>query len=82
MPNDYSIGLHFPDKRIGISKYSYSQAIPAQTNPVWEPQAAAPDLLSYIRYQHNGFSFVQNLMAQQILAFKTQDYNAMIAMML
>lgn len=65
-----------------MSKFSYSQGIPDQENPVWEPQVAAPDLLSYLRYQHNGFSFVQNLLAQQILAFKTQDYNAMIAMML
>ena len=62
--NDYKISIHFNDKRIGVSKFSYSQGIPSQENPVWEPQTAAPDLLSYLRYQHNGFSFVQNLLAQ------------------
>lgn len=35
--NDYQISIHLPDKRIGVSKLSYSQALPDQTNPVWEP---------------------------------------------
>ena len=36
-PNDFQISIHLPDKRIGVSKYSYSQGIPSQENPVWEP---------------------------------------------
>lgn len=61
--NDYRFNIHFNDKRIGVSKFSYAQGIPNQENAVWEPQIAAPDLLSYLRYQHNGFSFLQNLLA-------------------
>ena len=26
--NDYQISIHLPDKRIGVSKFSYSQALP------------------------------------------------------
>ena len=26
--NDYAFDLHYPDKRIGVSKYSYAQGVP------------------------------------------------------
>ena len=57
-----------PDHKIGVSKFSYAQGVPNQGNPVWQPQISEPDLLSYLHYQHNGFSFFQNFFAQQILA--------------
>lgn len=49
---------------------------------MWEPFASTPDLLSYLRYQHNGFSFIQNLLAVQILANYVDDYNAFISLLL
>ena len=64
VPNNYDMTIHMNDHRIGVSKYSYAQGIPLQQNPVWLPQTASPDLLSYVRYQHNGFSFLQNFLAQ------------------
>lgn len=77
--NNYTFSLHFPDKRIGPASLSYSQGIPSMENPVWLPFTAAPDLLSYFRWQHNGFSFLQNLLARQVLANHVQDWNAFIS---
>lgn len=82
MPHNYTFKIHFPDKRIGVSKFSYSQGIPSQENAVWSPYSSVPDLLSYLRYQHNGFNFVQNLLAYQILANEVEDYNAFISFVL
>ena len=61
--NNYTFDIHFPDKAVSISQYAYAQGVPNQENDVWLPYIAVPDLLSYLRYQHNGFSFVQNLLA-------------------
>ena len=79
---NYTFKLHFPDKKIGISKFSYAQGVPNQSNAVWQPFLSTPDLLSYLRYQHNGFNFVQNLLAYQILANEVEDYNAFITLLL
>lgn len=57
-PHNYTFKIHFPDKKIGLSELSYAQGIPNQKNPVWSPYASTPDLISYLRYQHNGLNFV------------------------
>ena len=77
--NNYTLNVHYPDKRIGLSALSYAQAIPDQTNAVWLPYTAAPDVKSYLRYQHQGFSFFQNLVAIQALQFALDDITPLIS---
>jgi len=60
--NNYTVSLHFPDMKIGLSQKGYSQGIPNLKNPVWLPYTSAPDLLSFTRYQHNGLAFMQSVM--------------------
>ena len=36
-------------------------------------------MLSYLRWQHNGFAFLQNLVSYQILANHVNDWNAFIS---
>ena len=61
---------------------SYSQAIPDQTNPVWLPYIAKPDVYAYLRYQHQGYTFMQSNVATQILANELDNNNAFFGTML
>jgi len=74
--------LHFPDKKIGVTKVAPDQGVPDQSSPVWLPYISQPDMYSYFRYQHQGFSFMQNLIAYEILASQVNDENAFISYML
>ena len=75
-PNNYTFSLHFPDKVIDkFSAIGYSAGIPNQQNPVYSPFASTPDLLSYFRYQHNGFEFLRNILATTAMQ-ETTDMTA------
>ena len=80
--NNYTFSFHFPDKRVGLTKLSYAQGIPNMENPVVLPYTAAPDMLSYFRWQHNGFAFLQNMVARQILANHVNNWDAFITYVL
>ena len=81
--NDFNFGFHYPDKGIrGFRGLNLASAIPNQENPVFQPFASAPDLHSYLRYHANGYSFLQNLIAYQILADKVDNQDAFIGVML
>lgn len=62
-PNNYTFSFHFPDQSFGTLSFKPSMAIPNQQNDVWSPYASAPDLESYYRYQHNGYSNQQSILA-------------------
>ena len=61
LATNYTFTFHYPDQAIGWSAWQFPKAVPNQANPVTSPYQGAPDLKSYIRYQHNGWSFLQNL---------------------
>ena len=48
---------------------------------MWLPYTAAPDLLSFLRYQHQGMSFIQSVLAYQILADQTGNTQGMFHML-
>ena len=81
-PNNYTLSLHFPDKKLGVKLVSYNQGVPDQSNPAWLPFTAAPDLYSYFRYQHQGFSFISNMVANKILMDEREDSEALITYLL
>ena len=66
-PNNYTFVLHYPDKAFDRSEKQYSKGVPDQEQEVWTPFASAPDFLSALRYQHNGFSVLQSVLANVIL---------------
>ena len=80
--NNYTLSLHFPDKKLGLSLISYNQGVPDQSKPVWLPFTAAPDLYAYFRYQHQGWSFISNMVANKILMNEKEDSEAFISYLL
>ena len=80
--NNYTFSFHWPDKKIGFAKLSYSQAIPDQTNPVWLPYIAKPNVYAYLQYQHQGYAFMQSNVATQILANELDNNDAFFGTML
>ena len=49
---------------------------------MWTPYASQPDLDAYTRFQHNGFVFYNTIIANQILMNESQNWNALINMVL
>ncbi len=80
--NNYTLSLHFPDKKVGKARIPYNMGVPDQNNPVWLPWIATPDIYAYFLYQHQGFSFMQSQIAYQILANEVGSSDAFIGMML
>jgi len=62
-PNNYTVGFHFPDKKVGLSAKGYEQGVPDQSKPVWLPYIAAPNLYAFEHYVHNGLLFMSNVVS-------------------
>lgn len=64
-PNKYTFKVHYPDKNYDgpLNKMHWAMALPDQNKPVWSAYDSDPDLLSFLRYTHNGYSYLQNVLA-------------------
>ena len=74
--NKFELELFFNDKRP-----DWSNAIPDQDTPSYAPSQRIPGIDSYIKYSFNGFSYMQNWVANTILKRKTGKDDASIVAM-
>ena len=77
--NNYDVKFYFND--LALNSNPFSNGIPSQSNPVWEPNTVKPDMNSFEIYQRRGYSVLHSIMANSILKAKTKDNDANIAIM-
>ena len=78
--NHFSFKFYFND----INQYSgpFSNGVPNQKNPSWNPMTVEPDMSSFENYQRRAYSYLHNIAANSVLKTKTQDDDATITLML
>jgi hypothetical protein len=77
--NDFDIRLYFDDQ---LMSGEDGKGVPNQRNPSWDPAQTIPRLDNYKQYAYNGYSMLQNLIANIVLKEVTQVNSATISLML
>ena len=67
--NNYDVKFYFND--IALNSNPFSNGIPSQSNPSWEPNRVKPDMPSFEIYQRRGYAVLHSIMANSILKSKT-----------